>query len=692
MENKKIENLKQKINRIKNGESTGRLLPKKISYLINWKRKKNNKMPTIPKGKRPRLGQKPVLTIEELCKFLNIKIPKSYLKYKDKYVSETALFEKVDNKEKLMLEMEIRKEMSAAYYSRFKKAASNFKKYYFETAHLKQTDEEMLKNFLRWWHVFASLGFSAQNYFDYKMYYKTKAEAKKFISRADRIHIHKLCSIDEYRRFFYNKSLFNKTFSEFVHRDYLDMKEASYDEFREFFQKNSKFFAKPMAGQQGQGAEIISVAEDMNKIYEKLKYEHYMIEELVHQHPDIASLNPDTLNTIRIFTLLTIDNEPIIPYAGIRIGRKGYVIDNVSAGGLGAKINIETGKIETEGVDMFRDRYAVHPDTQAAIKDFQIPHWDKVKETVKAAAFVVPQVRYVGWDVAVTDKGTIEIIEGNTQPGFRMTQFIDQIGKKPLYEKHIRALEKANWKKNFNFDVTESDKTIIGTSQKNEEYEYKILEEQVILERYIGKQTHIAIPNEIDGFPVRRLGTRAFSKNKKVREIIVAQSVSSIGKDCFSLCQNLSKIQLPKGLKIISSGLFKGCSSLEEIELPLELQTIYREAFKDCISLKEIELPDSLKVINAEAFKNCKSLQKVILPLKLERICQGSFDTCENLVQIHYNQEKSSDGNNGFPPSLAYIGTDAFKGCNSLQKVKISSAINSKLETIFPENTAINHY
>ena len=47
---------------------------------------------------------------------------------------------------------------------------------------------------------------------------------------------------------------------------------------------------------------------------------------------------------------------------------------------------------------------------------FQIPNWNKAIETVIKAAEKIPQCRFIGWDVAFTDKG-VELIEGNHNPG-----------------------------------------------------------------------------------------------------------------------------------------------------------------------------------------------------------------------------------------------------------------------------------
>ena len=65
---------------------------------------------------------------------------------------------------------------------------------------------------------------------------------------------------------------------------------------------------------------------------------------------------------------------------------------------------------------------------------FKVPQWDNIVDTVKKAAIVHPEVRYVGWDVTIKEDGTIVLIEGNPGADPDVTQIEDQIGKWPLYK------------------------------------------------------------------------------------------------------------------------------------------------------------------------------------------------------------------------------------------------------------------
>jgi hypothetical protein len=61
-------------------------------------------------------------------------------------------------------------------------------------------------------------------------------------------------------------------------------------------------------------------------------------------------------------------------------------------------------------------------------KGYQIPKWNEAINTAKALANILPNHKYIGWDLALTDNGWI-MIEGNwgtfdyvqmaTQKGYR---------------------------------------------------------------------------------------------------------------------------------------------------------------------------------------------------------------------------------------------------------------------------------
>jgi len=391
-----------------------------------------------------------MLTISEACKLLEIEMPKSYFWYRNRYISNTPFISKrMAGDKDFNLNIEFKIETPEHYKKRLLRKAKEgkkFKEHYTQNVKLKQTDKEMLLCFIHWYCVFLPMKYSVRDYFAYELYERTISESKNFANTGYLRYIKRELAVRGYRKYLINKNLFNKTFSKYVNRDFLYVGTAKFEEFDQFVSKNPRFFAKPLGGHKGQGAEIIESANSSKELFDKLKDGKFIIESIVKQHAEIAEFNPDTLNTIRITTLLPIDDNPIVTFAGIRFGRKGYCVDNMNADGIITAIDIETGEIVTAGIDQNSNRFSKHPDSGKEFEGFVIPNWEKVLVAVKEAATALPQIRRIGWDVSVTEDGEVEFIEGNSASSFRIVQRLDQAGKKHLYEKHVQALVDGDWK------------------------------------------------------------------------------------------------------------------------------------------------------------------------------------------------------------------------------------------------------
>ncbi|MNI70256.1 hypothetical protein D3C73_1260580 [compost metagenome] len=86
--------------------------------------------------------------------------------------------------------------------------------------------------------------------------------------------------------------------------------------------------------------------------------------------------------------------------------------DNFGQGGIVAEIDLETGVVKSLGKNKKMDVYLRHPLTNYLFTGFQIPKWNEVIALVKNIAKEIETMRYVGWDVAITND-YVEVIEGN---------------------------------------------------------------------------------------------------------------------------------------------------------------------------------------------------------------------------------------------------------------------------------------
>ena len=106
-------------------------------------------------------------------------------------------------------------------------------------------------------------------------------------------------------------------------------------------------------------------------------------------------------------------------------------------------------------------------------------------------------------------------------------------------------------------------------------------------------------------------------------------------------------------VKFISESAFKGCESLTNLIIPDSVSSIGDGAFEDCYKLRFITIPGSVTSIGIGAFENCTSLSCIILPRSVTSIGKRAFEHCTSLTSIT------------IPESVTFIGGDAFSRCDS---------------------------
>ena len=243
-----------------------------------------------------------------------------------------------------------------------------------------------------------------------------------------------------YFHIFNNKLEFNKKFKEFLGRDYLNLKVTTLEEFKNFTKKHHKICVKPINLSCGEGIEFIDTQnEDLKKLFNRLKKEKkYLVEEYVIQHEKLNKLYPKCVNTLRIISFLDDDNNPHILRAIMKFGTTGE-IDNHVAGGMYTFLD-KNGTILYPACDDFGHAYYKHPVTNVKLVGFKVPFFKEALELVKKASLVIPEMRYIGWDVAIKKDGPI-IIEGNEYCGLfqnKASTNPTKTGDLPIFKKYIQ--------------------------------------------------------------------------------------------------------------------------------------------------------------------------------------------------------------------------------------------------------------
>ena len=196
------------------------------------------------------------------------------------------------------------------------------------------------------------------------------------------------------------------------------------------------------------------------------------------------------------------------------------------------------------------------------------------------------------------------------------------------------------------------------------------------LTAYKGQDTTVIIPAMVREKPVTAIEAAAFKDCKKLQSITIPSSITSIEEKTFINCTSLTNVEIPSSVTSIGESAFQGCTALTNIEIPRSVTSIGKSAFADCTKLAKITLPFVGATANGtenvhlgyifgsssyEQHGKCipASLKNVVITGGTS-IGAYAFYDCSNLESIT------------IPPSVTYIGTDAFTDCVGLNRVYIT--------------------
>ena len=116
----------------------------------------------------------------------------------------------------------------------------------------------------------------------------------------------------------------------------------------------------------------------------------------------------------------------------------------------------------------------------------------------------------------------------------------------------------------------------------------------------------------------------------KDKDVVIPDSVISIGYRAFYECENLTSITIPDSVTSIGDCAFSDCTSLTSITIPDSVTSVGDCAFSDCTSLTSITIPDSVISIGERAFEDCTSLTSIKIAASNEKyLIINNYDKVE---------------------------------------------------------------
>lgn len=283
-----------------------------------------------------------------------------------------------------------------------------------------------------YWDMMRSLfkfGASDENYEQYHFWEHDDKSKDSFITWRRNMAIMYKFNTPEAKELFLDKVKWNKRFAKYVKRDWLYCKESTIEIITDFLHKHEDVVLKRIDGACGVGIDKYKAQDILSnkKLINQIEEGNVILEEVAVNAAPIRQFSPSSLNTFRFVTCIDHSGVPHIIATAFRMGNGKSHTDNIVTGGIACYVDIETGIVCTDGLNVEGKFFKEHPFSHKQFKGFQIPDWDNAKQLVLDLSLEVPEARFVGWDVVLTEKG-FDILEGNIPPGEELTE-LDMKGK-----------------------------------------------------------------------------------------------------------------------------------------------------------------------------------------------------------------------------------------------------------------------
>ena len=230
---------------------------------------------------------------------------------------------------------------------------------------------------------------------------------------------------------------------------------------------------------------------------------------------------------------------------------------------------------------------------------------------------------------------------------------------------------------------------------------------------------------------------------KLVTDLVIPNSVTSIGHYAFYGCYSLTSVTIPNSVTRIGAYAFEHCTGLTSVTIPSSVTSILKYAFSRCYCLTSVKIPNSVTSIRDYAFldvpnivysgsasgspwgarcvngyvdgyliysdatkttlKACSASAQgqIVIPSSVTSIGASAFDGCTGLTYVTIPNSVTSIGMYAFcdcksltsieiPSSVTRIDDDIFSGCSGLTFVKIPSSVTRILWGAFDGCTKLS--
>lgn len=201
--------------------------------------------------------------------------------------------------------------------------------------------------------------------------------------------------------------------------------------------------------------------------------------------------------------------------------------------------------------------------------------------------------------------------------------------------------------------------------------------------------------SELFEFPesVNEIKAQAFYCTQNLKEVIIPNTVKSIGENAFKYSLGLESVVFKSGLTLNSlDSTFIFCSALKNVsfEKDVNISMLFStfaetgleridlncnakyldETFYNCTQLINVELYDGIEVIEKSVFQK-NAIKKIVIPKTVTILGEFAFAQCSNLYYINLSNVK-------------ILNSGTFKSCTSLESIDLTGVMHYEKRGTYP--------
>ena len=194
-----------------------------------------------------------------------------------------------------------------------------------------------------------------------------------------------------------------------------------------------------------------------------------------------------------------------------------------------------------------------------------------------------------------------------------------------------------------------------------QEYTYTLNDSDVAtITGYNGNSADLTLPESIEGYTVKYIGSSAFAENTVLESVTVPSGYLLVNGSAFKNCTNLISITLPNTLTSMGGSIVNGTAyynTEENWDNNILYIGKYAVASRTAIS-GDIEIKAGTRLICTSCFSSKTKITSVILPSSMRYIRNNAFNGCSKLKNVTINYKKCSiyDSETVFPTTTVLTG------------------------------------